>query len=109
MSILKAHVGHSVTILDDNRLRCETCRFTLVLPASGKSTSTSFSDPHTNSKDQTQCQEHRCALPCRGCASDLLAGEKPERHDGPRGPIDPRLAAQVRATLALKHRRKEAA
>lgn len=109
MSILKAHVGHSVTILDDNRLRCETCRFTLVLPATGKSTSTSFSDPHTNSRDQSQCQDHRCALPCRGCASNLLAGEKPERHDGPRGPVPAALVADFRASLSIRLRRKDAA
>lgn len=70
MSILAAHKGHTVTVMDERTLRCQTCSHTLLLSLSAPSTSTSRTPP--TRKDE--CPQHRgeWSHACRCCAADRL-------------------------------------
>lgn len=74
MTILAAHKGHTVTVVNEKTLRCQTCAHTLLL-ALVNATSTSRQPP--TRKDE--CSQHRgeWANACRCCAGDAK-GVDPE-------------------------------
>lgn len=78
MTVLGQHIDrpeqrHRLVLLDDRRLRCHDCAFTLVLPTGAGSTSTSQSP--IPGKGEPRCATHPTehAATCRTCAADAKA------------------------------------
>lgn len=112
MTVLGQHIDrpdqrHRLVLLDDRRLRCHDCAFTLVLPAVTGSTSTSQSP--IPGKGEPRCATHPTehASSCRTCAADAKAATDLDtggRHTPALEPTAdvPARAAEARALLPAR-------